>query len=66
MFGPKKEGNVFAGISLTIVEENDSIIVNAKCKKSEVKYLLHILNDRLGHEAEQSGAVSHKRLRAKG
>ena len=65
MFGRKDlpEGAVIGGIALDIREVGDDIYINARCRKSELKYLIQIVTERLGAIEEEPASPARPRLR---
>lgn len=64
IFGPPKQvGEIIGGLSVMIEESGDQIIVRATAKRSEIKYLIQILNERLSEYAEESSGPAHRRGR---
>jgi hypothetical protein len=65
MFGRRDapEGAVIGGIALDIREAGDDIYVNARCRKSELKYLIQIITERLGAIEEEPAGPARPRLR---
>jgi hypothetical protein len=65
MFGRRDvpEGVVIGGIALDIREVGDDIYINARCRKSELKYLIQIITERLGAIEEEPAGPARPRLR---
>jgi len=68
MFGRKneEEGMVVGGISLVIQDSGDDVLIKAKCRKSEIKYLIQIIMDRLKMYEEEPAGTARPRLRRHG
>ena len=68
MFGRKdeEEGMVVGGISLVIQDSGDDVLIRAKCRKSEIKYLIQIIMDRLKTYEEEPASPARPRLRRHG
>jgi len=69
MFGPRKdeyEGEMIGGVSVMIHQSGDEIIVRARCKITELKYLIQIINERLGSYEEKPAGPARPRLRRHG
>jgi hypothetical protein len=65
VFGGPKEpiGQLLGGLSVMIEEAGDEIIVRARAKRSEIKYLITILNERLTEYAEEPSGPTRGRGR---
>jgi hypothetical protein len=68
MFGRRDapEGSVIGGIALDIREAGDDVYINARCRKTEIKYLIQIITERLGAIEEESAGPARSRLRRHG
>jgi hypothetical protein len=70
MFGKKRgdeeEGTIVGGISLVIQDAGDDVLIRAKCRKSEIKYLMQIIIDRLKAYEEEPARPARPRLRGRG
>ena len=65
--GPRREAvaEVLAGLTVNIQDDGENVIVQARCRRSEIKYLLVLLNERLKrYEEEPAGPAIVRRRRA--
>jgi hypothetical protein len=64
--GDEEEGAIVGGISLVIQDTGDDVLIRAKCRKSEIKYLMQIIMERLKAYEEEPTRPAHPRLRGRG